>query len=65
VVAIEMELAGVYRASRRAHKTYPVVSIRGVSDIVGLKRDEAWTQYACEVAAAYASAFIRSWHDRP
>ena len=36
IKGIEMELAGVYRAAWRDHK--PVLAIRGLSDIVGIKR---------------------------
>ena len=34
------------------------MTIRGISDIVGLKRDERWTAYACQTAAAFTYAFI-------
>ncbi|MEL6652123.1 MAG: hypothetical protein AAFQ87_15085 [Bacteroidota bacterium] len=54
--AVEMELAGVFRTSRKI----PVLGIRGISDIVGYERDEAWTAYSCKTAAAVASALIRS-----
>lgn len=60
VAAVEMELAGVYIAARRHDKEYPILAIRGISDIVGFKRDEAWTQYACNTAGAFAVAFINS-----
>lgn len=62
VQVVEMESAGVYLATlpRGARKHYPAMSIRGISDIIGFKRAEAWTQYACVSAAAFANAFIRS-----
>jgi nucleoside phosphorylase len=50
ILAIEMESAGVHRATR--DKT-PMLSIRGLSDIVGFKRQDAWTKYACASAAAF------------
>lgn len=57
VTAFEMESAGVYKAANeRAH----VYSIRGISDIVGLPRNEQWTRYACSVAAEFAHAFVWS-----
>jgi|GEM_PF-5998488 len=56
IVAVEMESAGVYRATRQ----YPILAIRGISDIVGLKREEVWTQYACETAAAFALSLASS-----
>ena len=58
LAAVEMELPGVYRAARRHDREYPVMAIRGISDIVGLKRDPRWTGYACRTAAAFAKAFI-------
>jgi nucleoside phosphorylase len=61
IVQIEMELAGVYEAARTAgRENYPVLSIRGLSDIVGFKRDPNWTGYACKTAAAFAAAVLRS-----
>ena len=54
----EMELTGVYEAAHRKGKTYPVLAIRGISDIVGFKRSRDWTNYACNSAAAFAHAFI-------
>lgn len=69
--AIEMESGGVFRAVR---ERCPMLAIRGISDIVGLKRADAWTKYACASAAAFTRAFLRTrpievftrtrdWHD--
>jgi predicted nucleotide-binding protein/nucleoside phosphorylase len=58
VLAAEMESAGVYRATYG--RQVPTLSIRGISDIVGLKRDASWTQYACHTAAAFALALVRT-----
>lgn len=58
IKGIEMELAGVYRAAARDQK--PVLAIRGISDIVGYKRSPEWTSYACNTAAAYMEALLRS-----
>ncbi len=58
VSAIEMESAGVYIPCQR--NSVPVLAIRGISDIVGWKRDEAWTLYACHTAAAYTRMLIES-----
>jgi hypothetical protein len=52
-----MESGGVYRAAR---DRCLMLAIRGISDIVGLKRNEAWTKYACASAAAFARAFLRT-----
>lgn len=58
--AVEMELAGVYRAARRREREYPILAIRGISDIVGFKRHPDWTSYACHSAAAFAHALIKA-----
>ncbi len=50
---IEMELAGVYKAARKRHREYPILSIRGISDIVGFKRSDSWTKFACQSAASF------------
>jgi len=61
IVEVETELAGVYEAARNAgRQNYPVLAIRGLSDIVGLKRNPDWTQYACDSAAAFTCAILRS-----
>lgn len=57
ILAVEMESAGVHRATR--DKT-PMLAIRSLSDIVGLKRHDAWTKYACAAAAAFARSYLRT-----
>ena len=37
-----------------------MLSIRGVSDIVGFKRQDAWTKYACASAAAFTRGYLRT-----
>ena len=56
VVAVEMESAGIYKATHE-HKV-PFLAIRGISDVVGFKRHPDWTAYACETAAAFAKVFL-------
>jgi nucleoside phosphorylase len=56
VVAVEMESAGIYKATHDRGK--PFLAIRGISDVIGFKRDPEWTMYACETAAAFARAFL-------
>ena len=56
VLAVEMESAGVYRAA--TGRGVPLVAIRGLSDVVGFKRDPRWTAYACHTAAAFTRAFL-------
>jgi nucleoside phosphorylase len=58
LMAVEMELAGVYSASRRRGKDYPVVAVRGISDIVGFKRSPAWTTYACNTAGSFCVSLL-------
>jgi nucleoside phosphorylase len=57
LLAVEMESGGVYRAVR---ERCPMLAIRGISDIVGLKCSGAWTKYACASAAAFTAAFLRT-----
>jgi nucleoside phosphorylase len=60
VGAVEMELGGVYMAARKPHREYPVLAIRGISDVVGFRRAEEWTTFACHGAASFAHALFRS-----
>jgi nucleoside phosphorylase len=63
VAAVEMESAGVYRATHE--RGVPFLSIRGISDVVGLKREPAWTGYACHSAASFLRAFLRTRPTEP
>lgn len=56
VAAVEMESAGIYILCQR--NNVPFLAIRGISDIVGWRRDEAWTLYACHTAAAYTRMLV-------
>jgi nucleoside phosphorylase len=58
LIAVEMELGGIYIAARRPEKEYPILAIRGISDIIGFKRHADWTEYACHSAAAFVHALI-------
>jgi len=58
VAAVEMESAGVYLLCQR--HPLPFLAIRGISDIVGWKRNEAWTLYACHTAAAYTKMLVEA-----
>lgn len=61
VTHIEMELGGVLQAARDADGgDVPVIAIRGLSDIVGFRRDPDWTGYACHSAASLCLAMIES-----
>lgn len=59
VIAVEMEAAGAYHTTRNHHREVPMLAIRGISDIVGFRRDPRWTNYACHSAAAFARALLQ------
>jgi len=58
VIAVEMESAGAYHGA--SSRRVPFVAIRGLSDMVGLRREPEWTRYACHTAAAFMAAFLRT-----
>ena len=58
ITHIEMEAGGVYKAARHTEPEVPLLCVRGISDIVGFRRDPAWTQFACDVAASFLHAMI-------
>jgi nucleoside phosphorylase len=55
---VEMEIGGIMKAAR--YSNINVFAIRGISDVIGFERDSAWTSFACETAASFATALIRS-----
>jgi nucleoside phosphorylase len=59
VAHVEMELAGVYHAANTLQRFYPILAVRGISDIVGLKRHSSWTEYACNTAATFFFTLLR------
>jgi len=59
IAHVEMELGGVYKATQTVDALYPVLAVRGISDIVGLKRSSSWTVYACNTAAAAFFTLLR------
>jgi nucleoside phosphorylase/DNA polymerase III delta prime subunit len=58
IKAVEMELPGIYEAARSVEGDIPILAVRGISDVVGLGRDPAWTEYACTTAASLARALL-------
>lgn len=56
IIAVEMESAGVYRATHG--EQVPFLAIRGISDVVGFDRHPDWTAYACHTAASFTRAFL-------
>jgi nucleoside phosphorylase/ADP-ribose pyrophosphatase YjhB (NUDIX family) len=65
IKAVEMELPGVYEAARSIHGDKPVLAVRGISDVVGFRRDPRWTAYACVSAASFARALLGTRPIRP
>lgn len=57
ILAVDMESAGAFAAARAAGAA--ILAVRGISDVVGFRRDEAWTRYACNSAAAFTCALLR------
>lgn len=51
-----MEAGGVYEAARRSSR--PLLCVRGISDIVGFRRNDEWKDYACHTSAAFVKALI-------
>jgi nucleoside phosphorylase len=55
---VEMEAGGVYQVSMEGT---PLLSVRGISDIVGFKREDVWTIFACNTAAAFFISLITNF----
>lgn len=64
LIGVEMEAGGVAAAAWQAPSKPGVLMVRGVSDLAdekkGSGRVKKWRPYACEVAAAYTVALLRS-----
>jgi len=58
--AFEMEAGGVLFAARSKKPEYPVLDIRGLSDVIGYEREGAWTEYACHSAAAFTHHLLKT-----
>lgn len=58
IAVAEMEAAGVGLACSRRH--VPFLAVRGISDIIGWKRSEKWTKYACKTVAAAVRLLVES-----
>ena len=59
LLCVEMESAGAHAACN-TNNPIPLITIRGISDIVGVSRSEDWTNYACQTAASLAVNLIRA-----
>lgn len=64
LVAVEMEAYGVARAAWQTDEPRRFLMIRGISDLADPDKDAAevagWREYACDIAAAYTIAFLKS-----
>jgi nucleoside phosphorylase len=56
---VEMESAGAWEACN-AGEPIPLLTVRGISDIIGVRRGDSLTRYACQSAASVAVLLIRS-----
>ncbi|MDP1821691.1 MAG: tetratricopeptide repeat protein [Archangium sp.] len=56
--AKEMESAGALAAC--SPRGVPYLTIRGISDIIGWKREEAWTRFACTTAAVATRMLVKT-----
>ena len=64
LIGVEMEAGGVASAAFQAASAPGFLMVRGVSDLADREKDKAqtksWRAYACDVAAAYVEAFLKS-----
>ena len=64
LIGCEMEAGGVASAAFEAASAPGFLMVRGVSDLADRDKDKAqtgsWRAYACDVAAAYVEAFLKS-----
>ena len=64
LIGVEMEAGGVASAAFQAASAPGFLMVRGVSDLADPDKDkaqiESWRAYACDVAAAYVEAFLKS-----
>ncbi len=56
ILAVETEVISIHQAC----KQYPLMAIRGISNIVGLQSDNSLTSYACQSVGAFTHAFIKA-----
>jgi nucleoside phosphorylase len=64
LIGVEMEAAGVAIASSQAAQQPGFFMVRGVSDLADKKKNSArvkrWRSYACDIAASYVIALLKS-----
>lgn len=56
ILGCDMESAGAAKACEDPH--IPLLVVRGISDIIGLKRSNVWERYACDTAASFARELL-------
>jgi nucleoside phosphorylase len=69
LIGVEMEAGGAAKAALQAAGAPGFFMVRGVSDLADPDKDKpqtrSWRAYACDVAAAYIEAFLKSGPVRP
>jgi len=64
LIGVEMEAGGVASAAFQAASAPGFLMVRGVSDLADPEKDKvqtgSWRAYACDVAAAFVEAFLKS-----
>jgi nucleoside phosphorylase len=64
LIGVEMEAGGAAAAAFQAANAPAFFMVRGVSDLADTKKNslqvQKWRSYACDIAAAYAIALLRS-----
>ncbi len=64
LIGVEMEAGGAASGAFQAPDAPGFFMVRGVSDLADAKKDkvqtQSWRAYACDVAAAYVEAFLKS-----
>lgn len=59
ITHVEMELGGaIVFASRAGDAGIPLLSVRGISDVIGFKRSDEWLAYACESAGSLLHSML-------
>jgi nucleoside phosphorylase len=57
-IALEMEAAGAAAAIYQSESGPQFIMIKGVCDRADVAKDDAWQEYAADVAAAFAATFV-------
>ena len=60
LIGIEMEAGGAAAAAFQSARDPGFFMVRGVSDLADAHKNDDWREYACDVAAAYTIALLKS-----